>query len=342
MAEQVEALAVRALAERDVDSRCVVLPALADEVAVLALDWAGDPFSRERQAFFALRRQLAERGLPVRVSAGGAQPLENAPESLAQARHALNYRLLRPDPVILYEEVKDQARYVGKFGPGEVAALSEALEQGREAEALAIAEHELCAIAEAGNASIASLQDALNRISGCMNRAVALSMGGAVGDADALPESLRVEDLRDWAALIQAVGSGIRRVCRLRAQASTSTAEVVARLERLIRERYAENISLRELAETRFFLNPSYLSRLFKAGTGVSFRQYLTDVRLDKACAMLRYPDMSVMRAASECGYGDASQFIQQFRKRFGVTPSVWRAKGSDKGQYGGNADDPV
>jgi len=70
-----------------------------------------------------------------------------------------------------------------------------------------------------------------------------------------------------------------------------------------------------------------YLQALL-AGAGTSFVQELNVTRLDRASNLLTDPrasGLSLGDIAWRCGFLDPSYFARLFRKRFGVTPSVWR-----------------
>lgn len=90
---------------------------------------------------------------------------------------------------------------------------------------------------------------------------------------------------------------------------------------------YYKNISLRELAENKYFVNYSYCSRLFSQETGMNFSKYLIQYRLKKAKTLLENKDMKISFIAFEVGYNDVSHFIQSFKKSYGLTPEEYRAR---------------
>ena len=75
-------------------------------------------------------------------------------------------------------------------------------------------------------------------------------------------------------------------------------------------------------------ISKRYLQQLL-AGSGTSFVQELTATRLDRASDMLSDPrasGLSVGEIAFRCGFLDPGYFARAFRKRFGRTPTEWRA----------------
>ena len=90
---------------------------------------------------------------------------------------------------------------------------------------------------------------------------------------------------------------------------------------------YADDISLYELAEHKYFVSVGHLSRTFKNKTGLTFSKYLTEVRLKKAKEFLGNTDFDITDIATFTGYNDASYFTQIFRKSCGMTPSEYRSQ---------------
>lgn len=66
------------------------------------------------------------------------------------------------------------------------------------------------------------------------------------------------------------------------------------------------------------------LSRLFQAGTGMTFRQWRGQLRLQEALIDLA-AGAPVVAAAGRCGYSTPSAFTAAFRHAYGVTPGAYR-----------------
>lgn len=88
---------------------------------------------------------------------------------------------------------------------------------------------------------------------------------------------------------------------------------------------YQHEISLNQLAVSKYFVNPSYLSRLFKLRVGKSFSKYVMEVRLKKAVELLENSVLKINDIAAAVGYNDTSNFIQIFKRNYGVTPEEYR-----------------
>jgi AraC-like DNA-binding protein len=74
-------------------------------------------------------------------------------------------------------------------------------------------------------------------------------------------------------------------------------------------------------------LSASRFRHLFKEETGRSVNQYLRELRLERAEYLLRTTFFSLKEVAMRVGLSSTSHFVQYFKKRYGVTPSVYRKR---------------
>lgn len=68
-----------------------------------------------------------------------------------------------------------------------------------------------------------------------------------------------------------------------------------------------------------------YLPRLFKKTTGISFGEYLRQLRLKKAALLLQDPTLSIKEIAAAVGYKYVSDFDHHFKSTFGMRPGEYR-----------------
>lgn len=93
----------------------------------------------------------------------------------------------------------------------------------------------------------------------------------------------------------------------------------------LIRERFRDpDLSLQAVC-SRLAVSKSYLSPIFKAHTGMTFLEYLTDVRIQHAQSVLSSSDGKVYEVAEQAGFRDPHYFSSIFRKVTGYSPSEFR-----------------
>ena len=91
-----------------------------------------------------------------------------------------------------------------------------------------------------------------------------------------------------------------------------------------IKENCHAHITLESLAEGRFY-NPSYFSRAFKAYAGMTFSEYLTECRIERARELLSSSDMSIEAIIGESGYSNRTKFFADFLGKVGTTPLKFR-----------------
>lgn len=117
-------------------------------------------------------------------------------------------------------------------------------------------------------------------------------------------------------------------VCRKHRQNQLgSQKDIIMALKEYAEVHYHQDISMKELAEDVFFLNPTYLSHMFAEKTGISYSGYIRQVRIGKAKQLLTDGRYSITEIASLSGYNDTSQFIRVFKQEMGTTPKKYRER---------------
>jgi len=107
---------------------------------------------------------------------------------------------------------------------------------------------------------------------------------------------------------------------------STNKKYVVDQIVSYFGDHYSEKISLDQIAEN-MYLSPFYISRIFKSEIGDAPIRYLINIRLEKAKKLLENGwDGSIQEIAAEVGYDDAYHFSKLFKKKYGVSPSSFKA----------------
>ncbi|MEK5061678.1 AraC family transcriptional regulator [Paenibacillus sp. FSL H7-0326] len=82
----------------------------------------------------------------------------------------------------------------------------------------------------------------------------------------------------------------------------------------------SEDLSLDAVA-SKVFISPKYLSRLFKEELGVTYTEYVTTQRLEKAKTLIESNHLTIEQVASTVGYGTSAYFIKKFKETYGCTP---------------------
>jgi YesN/AraC family two-component response regulator len=105
-----------------------------------------------------------------------------------------------------------------------------------------------------------------------------------------------------------------------------STGLIIENAKKYINEHYSEEITLNKLSEV-VYVNPVYLSRLFKAKTGENFMDYLTKIRMDHAKKLLSDLSLRIYDISELVGYKSRKHFGKVFRDMIGLTPKEYRNK---------------
>jgi len=101
---------------------------------------------------------------------------------------------------------------------------------------------------------------------------------------------------------------------------------LISRARDFIDRNQAEDLSLEAVAKA---VNTStfYFCKMFKRATGLTFTEYLSRVRVEKAKSLLLNPHIRISEVAFEVGVQSLSQFNRVFKKITGQSPSQYRAK---------------
>ncbi len=99
---------------------------------------------------------------------------------------------------------------------------------------------------------------------------------------------------------------------------------VVTDVMRYVKKNYQKALSLQDFCKEKHY-NLSYLSRRFKTETGITFREYVQKIRMEKCCELLEGTDLSVSEIARSVGYEDVQFFHTVFRKVLHMSPREYR-----------------
>ena len=91
-----------------------------------------------------------------------------------------------------------------------------------------------------------------------------------------------------------------------------------------IERSYSEDIKLSDAAESAGF-SEGHLSRLFASQVGVSFSDYLINVRLRHVKELLINTSMSIAEIANHTGFSNSDYLSACFRRKEGMTPTAFR-----------------
>lgn len=93
---------------------------------------------------------------------------------------------------------------------------------------------------------------------------------------------------------------------------------------RYIGENYTQKLTLQHVA-SEVNISPNHFSALFHKTVGVSFRDYLSQLRVEESKRLLLYSEYSLAEIASAMGFPDQSNFTKVFKRITGMSPGKYR-----------------
>ncbi len=105
-----------------------------------------------------------------------------------------------------------------------------------------------------------------------------------------------------------------------RAKIDTRIAKVVSEIQQDIKQ----NWSVERLANMAF-LSPTQFKAVFKANLGITSQQFVLQLRMQKAKALLTHTDLPVHIIGEKVGFDNPSAFSRRFTQFFGQSPKSYR-----------------
>ncbi|MCM0649579.1 AraC family transcriptional regulator [Clostridium swellfunianum] len=105
---------------------------------------------------------------------------------------------------------------------------------------------------------------------------------------------------------------------------SSSDYNLDEKIIKYISDHIYDNLSLEILADY-IGVTPNYLSKIFKQRFGLTFSEYLIDIKLNNAIILLKEKDITVQDIAYKLGYNSAHYFIKVFKQKYGITPKQYQ-----------------
>ena len=96
------------------------------------------------------------------------------------------------------------------------------------------------------------------------------------------------------------------------------------RLHKYVKQNYSEHMPLEKAAGIAA-LEKSYFSSYFRAKIGITFTDWLRQVRVRKATELLKAEDFSITEVAYEVGFADLRTFERAFKKHTRMTPREFK-----------------
>jgi len=132
--------------------------------------------------------------------------------------------------------------------------------------------------------------------------------------------------LRTLAALKSWTNAFVSKAREAIAERSEDGSNTIVRVKRFIEANLEGDLN-RERIAGYVYLNPAYLSRLFRKETGMSLTDYIVERRMEKVKEALAKTNVKISDIALSVGYANFSHFSKQFKRSTGLTPQEYRKK---------------
>ena len=139
---------------------------------------------------------------------------------------------------------------------------------------------------------------------------------------------IKLTSLRNRQELEEYFTGRIEAAClEIRTSGERSFRNTMLEAVQYIEAHYQEpGLSVEQIANT-FHISNSYFSQMFNEVCGLSFPEYVNELRLNCSAEYLRTTDLSVKEIAARSGFSGVSYFGVQFKKKYGMSPSAYRTK---------------
>lgn len=133
-----------------------------------------------------------------------------------------------------------------------------------------------------------------------------------------------VEKHETWSDAVQYLYDISNIIFRLQSEEQKKRADnSINYIQNFIENHLSEDLSLVRLAE-QVYLNPSYLSRLYKQITGMNLSEFIDNARIIKAKELLQKENIKIHEVAKMVGYETATSFTRFFRKNLECSPQEY------------------
>ncbi len=279
----------------------------------------------ERPADFdALKRALdGALDAPVAIGAGCVvEGLENIRLSYAEAVQAVHcHAFLGANQVIYYQDlgvVEDRPSYPEgmRLGAAELELMGFFLRGGMSAGVRAWVEKHFSGAEGIEYARLRAVQVLLSLH--------AMRVEPSINLKDRIAQALDAATVAEIREMLMALmGEATSALDGIRT--STVTGQIQSIVD-FVQENLSEpSLSLHDTSK-RFFFNASYLSRIFKQHTGMSFREYVNKQRIELARKYLEDPNAKAYEVCVRVGIDDPNYFSTLFKKYSGLTVKQYRA----------------
>lgn len=108
--------------------------------------------------------------------------------------------------------------------------------------------------------------------------------------------------------------------------AAQNNSRRISHITEYIAEHYQEHISLEDIAALEN-VTVCHVSHFIKKMLGISFQEYLNNIRFDHALQLIHQTDLNILDICMEVGFSSSRYLNQMFQKTFGCTTKEYLAQ---------------
>jgi two-component system response regulator YesN len=270
-----------------------------------------------------------ERLLKCRLTAAGGKQvdkMEELRESYATAEYAFSYRGLIAEKVWDYEQLKRRKGGKRACTHEEELELSAILLKNDQVALNNWVQRFLQDRLEDPHMTLESLEASLHSAAATaqrwLQRALAMTGRAEAAEESAAQLHLKLED-KPREALFRYLYATMKLYHNRLAEGQTTH---VQKAMAYIQDHLEDDVGLPQVAK-HVHLHPSHLSELFRKETGMTFGEYVTRQKIERAKELLAVSPAKISEIAARLGYEDVKYFGQLFKKYTGKTPSEFRGE---------------
>lgn len=104
-----------------------------------------------------------------------------------------------------------------------------------------------------------------------------------------------------------------------------NSANIIAAIQ-YINDHIYERITLDDMAKS-LFVNKYSIIKRFNAELGITPQQYIREKKIEKACTLMSFTDLTIEQISEKLGFCSTSHFYQVFKSVAGILPNQFRRK---------------
>ena len=314
--------------------RTVLTVPFLKSLAVLILVYDKENEEKPGKAVIRMKQQLSKNmdmEFSVGIGLSCSRP-EGICESFEEARCALNYKVIKGSgSVISYKEIQNLQTNQTLVDMQDVKQLEDCIDSMDDSGCRRAVDQIFKKLEHAGDVSLTDLQIlSLNLVLSGIRKIPFMQfqlnsyLGINILSLESISRFRTVEQLKNW------IVNMLKSMNELMLKENLpQRRDIVAEIKEYINKNYNQEISLNDIAD-RFYMNPYYLSQLFKKRTGETYQKYLTDIRMNRARKLLEETDLKIYEISEIIGYNDSNYFSRVFERQAGMKPLEYRTGEAD------------